>query len=56
MEIEDPVVLAKLPKPLQDNGQHKYGPVYGLTAGQKKKRHEVLVAINGNSVNIYEVY
>src|ERR1700679_3973344 len=55
MKIEEPVVLARLPRTLQENNQHKHGHVYGLTAGQKKKRHEVLVAIDGHSVNIYEV-
>lgn len=55
MEIGEPVVLARLPKALQENYQHKHGHVYGLTAGQKKKRHEVSVAVDGHSVNIYEV-
>jgi len=55
MEIEQPVVLARLPRPLQENSQHKYGHVFGLNAGQKRKRHEVSVAIDGNSINIYEV-
>jgi hypothetical protein len=55
MEIKEPVVLARLPKALQEGNHHKHGHVYGLTAGQKKKRHEVSVAINGHSVNIYEV-
>jgi len=54
-EIKQPVVLARLPRPLLENSQHKYGPVYGLTAGQKRKRHEVSIAIDGNSVNLYEV-
>jgi hypothetical protein len=55
MEIKQPVVLAKLPRSLQDTNQHKYGPVYGLTAGVKRKRHEVAIAIDGISVNLYEV-
>lgn len=55
MEIKQPVVLARLPRSMQDQSQHRYGPVYGLTAGLKRKRHEVAIAIDGNSVNLYEV-
>lgn len=55
MEIKQPVVLARLPRSLQDASQPKHGPVYGLTRGQKRKRHEVSIAIDGNSVNLYDV-
>ena len=55
MEIKQPVVLARLPRSLQENSQPQYGPVYGLTGCQKRKRHEVSIAIDGNSVNLYDV-
>ena len=55
MDIKQPVVLARLPRSLQENSQPQYGPVYGLTGGQKRKRHEVSIAIDGNSVNLYDV-
>lgn len=55
MEVKQPVVLARLPRSLQDTSQPKHGPVYGLTRGQKRKRHEVSIAIDGNSVNLYDV-
>jgi hypothetical protein len=55
MEIKQPVVLARLPRPLLENSHHKCGPVFGQTAGLKRKRHEVSIAIDGNSVNLYEV-
>ena len=55
MDISSPVVLARLPKPLPDNGKVGFGPTWGLRNGTKRKRHEVCAAVDGVSVNIYAV-
>lgn len=55
-DIEEPYVIATLPKPLQGkNGRILAAPVYSLTPSKKRKRHEVVVAVDGETVNIYNV-
>lgn len=56
MEIGEPAVLAKLPRAgLTGDGQTKFCQVYGIRAQQRKKRHEICAAVDGNSLNIFEV-
>jgi hypothetical protein len=56
MEIENPVTLARrLPQPPRENGVRHFATVYGVKAGQKRKRHEICTATDGDSVTIYEV-
>jgi len=56
MEIGEPAVLARLPRAgLTGEGQTKFCQVYGIRAQQKKKRHEICAAVDGNSLNIFEV-
>jgi len=56
MEIEEPALLAKLPRAgFQGNGNIGFGQVYGLQNDQRKKRQEMCAAIDGNSINIIEV-
>lgn len=48
--------LAFLPRPLdQENGRIQASPVYGLAHGKLRKRHEVVVSVDGETINIYNV-
>ncbi|KAK4553948.1 hypothetical protein LTR86_009124 [Recurvomyces mirabilis] len=54
--MEAPYTIASLPKPLDgEHGRSHAAPVYGVRAGQKRKRHEVVVGVDGEGVNIYNV-
>lgn len=55
MEISPPVVLARLPKPLVDKGKVRFGPVWGIRDGAKRKRQEICTTVDGHSVNVYSV-
>jgi hypothetical protein len=57
MEICPPVGIARLPKPFGENAKCSFGPVWGLKkdSGDKKKRQEICAAIDGDSVNVYNV-
>ncbi|KAK5939258.1 hypothetical protein PMZ80_008561 [Knufia obscura] len=56
MEIGEPTVLAKLPRAgLTGDGQTKFCQVYGIRNQQRKKRHEICAAVDGNSLNVFEV-
>ncbi|PPJ57280.1 hypothetical protein CBER1_11536 [Cercospora berteroae] len=54
--IEEPYTIAALPKPLDsENGQIQPATVYSLNGSRKRKRHEIAVGIDGESVNIYNI-
>ncbi|KAK6435426.1 hypothetical protein LTR95_008385 [Oleoguttula sp. CCFEE 5521] len=54
--LEAPYSIASLPKPLDATGGKTYAaPVYSYRASRKRKRHEVVVGVDGESVNIYNV-
>lgn len=55
--IQKPYVLASLPRSLaQVDGKSVVGEVYGQRPGVKKRRRaEVVVGIDGESANIYDV-
>ena len=49
--------MASLPRPIaQSNGRYMAGDVYGGAAGSKKrKRSELVVGVDGEGVNLYDV-
>lgn len=56
MNISCPAVLAQLPQPLfETNGQTYFGPCYGLRGSRKRKRLEIAAAVDGETLNIYDV-
>lgn len=56
MEIQVPSVLAQLPRPLAvSSGRYHFGDSTGLAATKKRKRYEVVAAIEGEGVNVYNV-
>ncbi|WEW61141.1 hypothetical protein PRK78_006631 [Emydomyces testavorans] len=56
MSLQPPSLLAQLPRPLGGSaGKCQFSEVYSLTASRKRKRYEVAAAIDGESVNIYNV-
>lgn len=55
MEVSQPVLLARLPRSPLEDGRIRTGQVYGVRAGQKRKRSEICTAVDGESLNLYEV-
>lgn len=56
MEITAPHVLAKLPRTSKPDATSFFGNVYGVRDGAvKKRRKEICVAVDGDSLSIYEV-
>lgn len=56
MDLQPPSVLAQLPRPLHaSTGKTQVGEVYSLAESKKRKRYEVVVAVDGEAVNIYNV-
>ncbi|OJJ88384.1 uncharacterized protein ASPGLDRAFT_31534 [Aspergillus glaucus CBS 516.65] len=56
MDLQSPSVLAQLPRPLHaSTGKTHIGDVYSLAESKKRKRYEVVVAVDGEAVNIYNV-
>ncbi|KAF7189084.1 Uncharacterized protein HII31_09506 [Pseudocercospora fuligena] len=54
--IEEPYVIATLPKPFDaENGKTHTGVAHSLNGSRKRKRHEIVVGVDGESVNIYNV-
>lgn len=55
--LQTPYVVAPLPKPIdRSNGRYVVGNVYGGVPGSKKrKRSELAVGVDGESVNLYDV-
>ncbi|GAB7357857.1 hypothetical protein MBLNU230_g0028t1 [Neophaeotheca triangularis] len=54
VSIEAPHTIAALPVPLDaTNGKTRAAPVYSLRGSRKRKRHEVAVGVDGETVNIY---
>ena len=53
---QSPVLLAQLPQPLfEPDKQFHFGPCYGLTGSRKRKRFEIAAAVDGETLNIYDV-
>ncbi len=56
MSVMTPTVLAQLPQSLLGTeGRTQFGPCYGLTGSRKRKRPEIAAAIDGETLNIYDV-
>ncbi|OJI80819.1 hypothetical protein ASPTUDRAFT_176632 [Aspergillus tubingensis CBS 134.48] len=56
MDLQPPSVLAHLPRPLHGStGKTHLGEVHSLADSKKRKRHEVVVAVDGEAVNIYNI-
>ena len=55
MLLQAPIPFAQLPRPLEPDGQTFFNSVYGLSTLKKVKRHEIVAAIDGEAINLYEV-
>jgi hypothetical protein len=54
--MEAPYSIASIPRPIDDtNGRAYASPIHGLRDSKKRKRHEVVVGVDGESVNLYNV-
>lgn len=57
MDLQPPSVLTQLPRPLHaSTGKVHIGEVYRLADSKKRKRYEISVAVDGEAVNIYNVW
>lgn len=53
--LQTPYVVASLPRPI-DHGRYVVGEVFGGVIGSKKrKRSELVVGVDGEGVNLYDV-
>jgi hypothetical protein len=55
LEIQAALQLAQLPRPLDPEGKTSFNSVYGVSASKKVKRYEIVAAIDGEAVNLYDV-
>ena len=54
--IQTPYPIAHLPKPLDPiNGTIFVSNIHSLVGSKKRKRNEIAIAIDGESVNVYDV-
>ncbi|KXT12580.1 hypothetical protein AC579_2100 [Pseudocercospora musae] len=54
--IGEPYVIATLPPPFDpEHGKTHAGVVHSLNGSRKRKRHEIVVGVDGESVNVYNV-
>ncbi|KAK1048943.1 hypothetical protein LTS16_004051 [Friedmanniomyces endolithicus] len=54
--MEAPYTIASLPRPLDgEHGTIQAAPVFGIRGSKKRKRHEIVVGIDGESVDIYNI-
>lgn len=54
--MDPPYVVASLPKPLDSKiGKLQAAAVHSFRGLKKRKRHEVVVGVDGESVNLYNV-
>ena len=54
--MEAPYAIASIPTPIDSvNGGVYAATVCGIRDSRKRKRHEVVVAVDGESVNLYNV-
>ncbi|KIY01673.1 uncharacterized protein Z520_01810 [Fonsecaea multimorphosa CBS 102226] len=55
MEISTPQVLARLPRPARQDAVTRFGTVYTVRDGLKRRRKEICVAVDGDSLGLYEI-
>ena len=56
MDLQAPSILAQLPRPLGvSHGKSRFGEVVSIVGSKKRKRCEVVAAVDGTVVNIYNV-
>ncbi|EGP90408.1 uncharacterized protein MYCGRDRAFT_108182, partial [Zymoseptoria tritici IPO323] len=54
--IEEPYAIASLPTPFDaEKGRILAAPIHSISGSRKRKRHEVAVGIDGESLNIYSI-
>ncbi|KAL1961193.1 hypothetical protein VTO42DRAFT_3138 [Malbranchea cinnamomea] len=57
MALQAPSLIASLPRPLAASDRKcQFAEVYGLDGSKKRKRYEIVAAIDGEAVNIYNVH
>jgi hypothetical protein len=55
--MQDPYVVASLPQPIDHlHGRYVVGEVFGgAPSSKKRKRSELVVGVDGEGVNLYDV-
>lgn len=54
--MEAPYSIASIPRPIDStDGRRWASPVHGIRDSKKRKRHEVVIGVDGESVNLYNV-
>ena len=55
LEMQAPLPVAQLPRPLDNEGRSLFNSVFGASTLGKVKRYEVVAAIDGEAVSLYDV-
>lgn len=55
IELQAPLPLAQLPRPLDAEGKTLFNSVHGLSNLRKVKRYEIVAAVDGEAINLYDV-
>lgn len=55
MEVTAPNLLIRLPRATRPDAATRFGPVWSLRDGVKRKRKEICAAVDGDSLSVYEV-
>lgn len=54
--IQSPYSISHLPLPLDPiNGKTFVSDIFGLVGSRKRKRNEIAIATDGESINVYDV-
>ena len=55
LEIQAPLPVAQLPRPFEAEGKTLFNSVYGVSTSKKVKRYEIVAAVDGEALNLYNV-
>jgi hypothetical protein len=55
LELQAPLPVAQLPRPLDAEGKTHFNSVYGVSTLKKVKRHEIVAAVDGEAISICDV-
>lgn len=56
LSLQEPYVVATLPRPVDTTtGRYKCAEVHGSEPGSRKRKRELVVGVDGEGVNLYDV-
>lgn len=55
LSLQQPYVVAHLPRPVDAAGRYVCAEVHGSEPGSRKRKRELVVGIDGEAANLYDV-